>query len=348
MADKVSDAVQVLATILGTVLERITSLFEVFDFSFLISGSMAVGAILVTANLLGAPMPEVTIFSLAAGLGIAYLLGLMCFAVGRSVRERADIWIARPRVAAVRRWMKLRRPPTRAELMESAGRVHGLEETEAFRRYFTSADERRMDRLYTRLWAEARQRSELAESLKLIKRYWVLAATYDGLSAGLWLWVPAAAFPLSAWLTAWWWPEASRTSGGVLVVVCVLVVLLTLLLCRTFVAQAWSYREYQLEELAATVAYWLNVEQKGASAANLARAEVKEKEAAARLKELEGEEKQEAVLKSRAEREEAVRLAPVRFRVEEAGVLEASAKAEKAKADADFRRKDVEHYRPQP
>lgn len=43
-------------------------------------------------------------------------------------------------------------------------------------------------RLYVRLWAEIRHSDSVTPSLQLLKRYWVMAATYDGIAISMALW----------------------------------------------------------------------------------------------------------------------------------------------------------------
>jgi hypothetical protein len=65
----------------------------------------------------------------------------------------------------------------------NALRGHGLENEQVF-----APDDFASWRLYVRLWAELGQTPESAPKLSFLNRYWVMAATYDGLAFALIIW----------------------------------------------------------------------------------------------------------------------------------------------------------------
>jgi hypothetical protein len=138
-------------------------------------------------------------------------------------------------------------------------RDHGLGD-HRLAAYFERDPRRGAQRLYTRLWAEARQTKELAPSFALIRRYWVMAATYDGVAIALGAWwflvcrlffeeymrlvVPGADPLINVSVSL---SYASRSPLFLLV----LGLLLAILACWH---EAGRYAAYQREELVATIA----------------------------------------------------------------------------------------------
>jgi hypothetical protein len=115
---------------------------------------------------------------------------------------------------------------------------------EPFKGYIDKKDTRGLWRLYIRLWTEVRQVERLSPSFLLLKRYWVMAATYDGLAVALLLW----SLLLTCW--AFGWVGSQRLPLGIVIPV----VPITLLLARGCLAEADRYSENQAEELVASIA----------------------------------------------------------------------------------------------
>lgn len=183
----IADAAKVL-------FQRVGDFFDLFDLSFLVSGAGAVGAFVLWHWLKTDQLVlKVTTVYQALMLAVAcYLSGLVCFTAGRKVR-----WLV---FRIVRR---TGRPSfDRYQALATKLRHHDLSAHPKLQRYLTDApsadttlDEEQRERrrwlesLYTRLWAELRQDADLAPSFNLARRYWVLAATYDGLTTVLLLWL---------------------------------------------------------------------------------------------------------------------------------------------------------------
>ena len=81
---------------------------------------------------------------------------------------------------------------------------------------------------------------ELAASFSLLKRYWILAATFDGLAIAVLLWNAPIAVALKSGAPPAW----------------AIVSAITLLVSGFAFAQANEYRRYQAAELLATVRQW--------------------------------------------------------------------------------------------
>lgn len=170
-------------------------LFEILDLSFVVSGATFMAALAWDPR-----TSELDIPRLVEGpLGIAILVvaahtsGMTCFAAGRQVR----------------RWLTslLRRRPPIDELFGQLIR-HGvievrpnvaLDQPNAFvftgkvdipwlARYVEGPGGSQPYALYARMWAEVRQQERLLPSFSLVRRYWVSAATLDGLFVALLTW----------------------------------------------------------------------------------------------------------------------------------------------------------------
>lgn len=163
-----------LGDALRILLAKISDFFDILDLSFLISGAAFVGAFfflgkvtpihslgfLIRSNLL-------TLFFLC------YVSGLICFALGRWLRI----------IFSFKYQEKFKN-----HFLEVLS-AHQLDKELPFKPYLKSRGHGDLSRLYVRLWAEIRQNPNLAPSFSLIRRYWVMAATYDGLAFAMLSWL---------------------------------------------------------------------------------------------------------------------------------------------------------------
>ncbi|MCH9682900.1 MAG: hypothetical protein K0V04_15795 [Deltaproteobacteria bacterium] len=210
--------------------EKVVEILDIFDLSFFISGAVAVGAILVGVD--GGDSHPITgdengtlLFGLVLG---SYVLGLAAFSIGRFVRSPLT---------------KLRE----ADALAHAMRDQGLEAEDGglsrpIVEFFGTESIEGGDRwpLYTRMWVHVRSYPSLAESFALLRRYWILSASYDGIATAalVWLW------PI--WTKA---PQEARLGLTALVVA-------ISLFCWH---RAFEYKRYQITELVATVAHWITL-----------------------------------------------------------------------------------------
>lgn len=174
---------QGVADALGALLKRIADFFDLFDLSFFVAGGAALGALLYLAAAAEVQFPaDVDALGALAGALAVYCLGLGCFAAGRVLRRPIVRWL--PRGGGGEDYTE------RFEArMYEAVRDHGLLKDPIVGPYVAEGKAPR--RLYGRLWAEIRGRSELSESYELLRRFWVLAATYDGVAFASLLWAAA-------------------------------------------------------------------------------------------------------------------------------------------------------------
>jgi hypothetical protein len=216
--------------------EKIVDILDVFDLSFFISGAVVMAALLQLFGPLDKALDELEgagIFGLVLG---SYVLGLVCFAVGRPFRTWA--------------MAKRNRKPDH-QVFHDALLRQGLDgrSDDALRRYFGHGVEVEEATLrmamYTRMWAHVRSYKELQASFSLLNRYWVLSASYDGL-----------AIAALVWLLPVWKPVFDGPSPTV-VVWAVVWTLAIIGACYACWHRALEYKRYQIEEMVATVAHWL-------------------------------------------------------------------------------------------
>jgi hypothetical protein len=216
---------------LRAIVLRIADFFDILDLSFIISGAVALAAISFwawRAEVPMPPLPEGWIRNIALILA-SYVLGLLCFAIGRWFRGR---WRA-DRVGGKVNDRFL-------EVLEA----HGLSEIQAVSEYLRRGDARGEARLYVRLWAEVRQSHQLAASFYLLRRYWVMAATYDGMVTALLVWILTIAACVLGLGNS---PPIPITVG----LTTVIALAASALACSR---EAGRYVDYQMEELVASIA----------------------------------------------------------------------------------------------
>lgn len=184
------------------VLQRIADFFDILDLSFLVSGGACFSAVLYLLHVGGASFswPNDAFERFAVAVFASYVLGLICFAVGRQIR----------RVIASFARSKLQ------DRMTSVVAAHGLADDSICHPYVermkdagehTFSGEAQAYRLYVRVWSEVRDRVAIQDSMRLLRRYWVMTATYDGVATALLFWsaVLAISAPASTVLEGWRW-----------------------------------------------------------------------------------------------------------------------------------------------
>lgn len=224
--------------------DKLSELLDVFDLSFFMSGALSMGAILMmlpedVPNPLfvtkeDEQLPGTAVFALVLG---SYVLGLFCFAVGRPLRSHA-----------LALYQAVRRGDRRSDtaLMKDALAAQGLDASEVLAKGFGFDAQRGKDpytALYTRMWVHVRTFGSLRESFALLKRYWMLSAAYDGIAVAALLWL------LPAWIGPFGFERSYQLAStlGILVV--------------SFACwhRAQLYKRYQVEEVVATVAHWVDL-----------------------------------------------------------------------------------------
>lgn len=212
-----------LAEAAGKFAEKLADVLDVFDLSFFVAGSAALGAFLVWLSQNGVEVPE----GLSADRALvaviaAYILGLTTYSLGRAIRRRGLERI--PQLSGHDNAKRM------AELYEQ----HRLQRVADFRDYAKDPDA-----LYSRLWVLVRTEAGLRETYSLVRRYWILGAAYDGIGFAALVWI----LPVTG---------LSGTPVPVRAALSVGLVFSALLAWR----QASMYHRYQVDELAATAAHW--------------------------------------------------------------------------------------------
>jgi hypothetical protein len=122
--------------------------------------------------------------------------------------------------------------------------AHGLAQVQPFGDYLARLEGRGLWRLYIRLWAEARTRLYPSPTMSLLNRYWVLAATYDGVSVALLTWLALTI----TWMFGIGFDD--KLSPWIGIPLAVGLVLLAIACSR----EAGRFVRYQVEELIASIA----------------------------------------------------------------------------------------------
>jgi hypothetical protein len=165
-----------LGEALRLIFEKIGAFFDILDLSFFVSGGVALAALWMWSEFAGFGLQYLDgwLQVLVVLLG-SYVAGLVCFAGGRWLRVAILEW-GKDDLAA-------------AKELEDLLHAHDLVKDPAVANYIATKETHRgIKRLHVRMWAAMRKSKELANSLAFINRYWVMAATYDGLGFALMLW----------------------------------------------------------------------------------------------------------------------------------------------------------------
>ncbi len=211
---------------------KIGDFFDVFDLSFIVSGAALIGSIYIWLEASDFSLPstikkDINVFTLVV---MCYIAGLVCFALGRFIRYRI-IYI----------FLKKEKRNKYNKFVEAL-KAHQLTDYEKYRPYLDE-ENLQSSRLYIRLWAEIRQNEELAPSFSLLRRYWVMAATYDGLASVALFWIYTAV-DASLGLSI---SQLEPLQGGLSIFIAVLV----FYVCSR---EAKRYVSNQIEEIVATLA----------------------------------------------------------------------------------------------
>ena len=236
---------------LKSIFDKLSDFFDIFDLSFFVSGVALTVSVLFWLN-----QRELYAFQEIQFKGviivyilICYINGLVAFASGRWIRM--GVWAHFK--SKSKRTEKKYHPDTplnnRYDLFDAEFRrkiyAHGLETNHIVAEYLDRKNCRGTWRLYVRLWAVIRDNKKYANSLSLIKRYWVMAATYDGLSIFLLVAILIVA------------DFGFGIFGNSVIAPCWLVYPIILIMILTFFAcirEAERYVDYQVEEVIATFA----------------------------------------------------------------------------------------------
>ena len=164
---------------LKVIFDKLSDFFDIFDLSFFVSGVATTASILLWLHWRDINLDygnKSSLFVILLIL-ICYINGLVSFALGRWIRM--GNLVDKVKINIFKKENRFKTFDDRIIHIISA---HGLESHDYFKSYLSRTKYRGTWRLYVLLWAEMRQDEKYSTSLSFLKRYWVMAATYDGLS----------------------------------------------------------------------------------------------------------------------------------------------------------------------
>jgi len=230
-----------LAGAFAELFKKIAAVFDVFDLSFFLSGALLLAAVSFWDSSPPDWMAPKTVLGIIMLVVSAYVAGLVSFAVGRFARR----WLVRLGQLMVKD-DNTRKGPRAAGahdiLLRHVLQHHGFEPDQVVKGYSKLDDERRW-RLYVRMWAKLRDASALRESYGLVRRYWVLAATYDGVATSAVAWAVVIIRRLP-----------TTKTGQIDVLLAALICGLALVVIAACVTESQRLSTSQIEEVAATIA----------------------------------------------------------------------------------------------
>jgi len=221
-----------LGEALKIILTKVGDFFDIFDLSFFVAGTLAFLGCLVTAHRLNLTIPTGETWpKVLLVLVLIYVSGLLCFTLGRWIRHRYNSLIGKGHQSA-----------NLEQGFLPVLRAHGLDRDPRFSGYLQRHDDQGPWRVYTRMWAELREDGARTASMALLRRYWVMSATCDGVAAALLGWSGIALWTsLQQWDAGDW---GTPLAGAALLVA----------LAALMLREANRYEDYQHEELAASLA----------------------------------------------------------------------------------------------
>jgi hypothetical protein len=233
-----------LVKVLKPLFEKLSDFFDIFDLSFFVSGFSTTLVIYVWGthrNILpDIPLKDVSILYVVL---ICYILGIINFAFGRLLRIFISMFgkiSNKFKVSNIVRYNKS------DELVKRIISAHGLDNQPIIVEYLNRQHTYRgVWRFYVRLWARIRREEDLSNSFKLIKRYWVMAATYDGLSTTCFI---TCILSLDATYGYFGDPLFDNIRYGIVLAI---IFFSLIWICKI---EAKRYTDYQMEELIAVFA----------------------------------------------------------------------------------------------
>lgn len=196
---------------------------------------------------------------------ICYILGLICFAIGRGIGKTFRCcyrhWKSNVKNNRIKKFLNIscnsinnNKNNINKKMNDPFRRIveaHGLFNLNEFKYYSEDNQRELMKLLYQRMWSEVRQSPDLMQSCKLLTKWWVMAATYDGLAFGLILW----SFIVGGWTRGWWINKELYPTFFISYQLGIFCIIMLLVLSITSFRESGRLQRNQMEELAATIAY---------------------------------------------------------------------------------------------
>ncbi len=210
------------------VFDKLTEFLNIFDLSFFISGFTCFGALLFWfVYVEGRDLPDIQGASrIIAVVLTCYVLGLICFALGRQFQKR---------------YSSMRQYRNFDDIFIKAIEAHGLRQIEPYKAYLDRhrANNRTTWKLYGKLWAGLRNEEGRKACYALLSRYWMMAATFDGLAVAAFIW----AIVLNRYIYVTIGMKAKCIIYFMLLVITAYIVI------KGCFREADRYQEYQMEEI---------------------------------------------------------------------------------------------------
>jgi accessory gene regulator protein AgrB len=222
--------------LLKSFLDNVGYLFGIDFLSFFVSGATCLGAFAFAwwqFHLDTFPKQLTDGLSIAAIAIACYVLGMVCFASGRWIRTKLFRNNSNNLLYHILEGYAQVGEEPFPEYCKKAANM-GLKERNHL-----------MQRLYSLMWTEIRQSQQLMASYTLLNRYWFMGATYDGLGMASIVW----------FLVVFSWGLKIGIQHHPLLGIFIIVLVLLPFICWR---EADRYKQYQVEELVATLTYQRN------------------------------------------------------------------------------------------
>lgn len=246
-----NETAQSLQALLG----RIGAFFDIFDLSFVVSGASSLAALLLVYKLHGPSTFPDWLANVYGGVLLVlscYVLGMLSFVLGRLLRRillrllsgKSFSQRLAQGVADAMKQHDLR--PKDEDQSTLAGCIRLLEPLQDPKLRGKRPDPQAQSaalRLYTLMWTQIRQQSDLTPSHILLSRYWVMAALCDGMVVSSVLWLGVLLSSLH------------RLEALQLVFLARLGVAMASLATLLFLREAERYAAVQVDDLVSTLAW---------------------------------------------------------------------------------------------
>jgi hypothetical protein len=246
-----TEAVQSLQALLG----RLSSFFDIFDLSFIVSGGSSLAALLLVYKLHSPTAFPDWMQGAYGGILLVlacYVLGMLSFVLGRLLRRLLHFLLsgkpfaqrlARQIADALQQHELQPKADDHSPLARCILALAPLQDPKSRRGKPDPVAQSAALRLYALMWTQVRQQSTLAPSQVLLNRYWVMAALCDGMvvAAALWLGVLLVSM--------------HRLESMQLLFLGRLGLVLSGLAMLLFLREAERYAQVQVDDLVATLAW---------------------------------------------------------------------------------------------
>ncbi|WP_109850979.1 hypothetical protein [Aquimarina sp. AU58] len=227
---------------LKSIFDKLSDFFDIFDLSFFVSGFFTTIILLFWSLKRGIDLPieVLNTHSIIAFILCCYINGLLCFALGR--------WIRMGIIGNIRDYLlkKKGNPKKFDSRFETILKAHEIDQEPNYKKYLEKPEYRGVWRLYVRLWADIRNDEKYTSSRSFLGRYWVMSATYDGLSISIFIALILFIESKFGLLIE----KSIDISCSLFFVISGLLLVLFMVCLR----EAKRFERYQVEELVATIA----------------------------------------------------------------------------------------------